>query len=440
MTRTVQIDMQQELPIPDGNSRDFFASRILPHLQARRFIHLRLPRFTIYGTMDVTRLCRGFFRDLMWRLASTPGLDAQERLTLEYAQDSRMQDSLVDGLWSLYSAYRDYLLTHRPPLSRSSKDILAHPDGTISRGNLWRQQYRDHQYATHLTQRELNRRWLDILLNTCTLSQGKIALSRDDPQWLKLQTHTMEAMELTGTPIYPEEMTLDSIKNKWLGPLGRRASQACITLGDAPFSDSCIFRYGERRWMKKLYEDGEIQISPASSYNDRDFNAAIFDDEQRIDVSALIERGGIRIVSGAPPIRRSTLRLKSEGDFWVSCFSTIFDERLFAEMEYDACIVVEDKDSFCQRLSDAARTHSSLAECHFGYGNALYLDPLGAYEGGERDDSLGDISLVESSKYYGYAYQKEYRFVWQPKMPQDKLEQVKLYLGPIKDIARFVAI
>lgn len=109
-------------------------------------------------------------------------------------------------------------------------------------------------------------------------------------------------------------------------------------------------------------------------------------------------------------------------------------------MEYDACIVVEDKDSFCQRLSDAARTHSSLAECHFGHGNALYLDPLGAYEGGERDDSLGDISLVESSKYYGYAYQKEYRFVWQPKMPQDKLKQVKLYLGPIEDIARFVAI
>lgn len=109
-------------------------------------------------------------------------------------------------------------------------------------------------------------------------------------------------------------------------------------------------------------------------------------------------------------------------------------------MEYDACIVVEDKKSFCQRLSNAARAHSALTECHLGHGRALYLDPLGAYEGEERDDSFGDINLVESSKYYGYAYQKEYRFVWQPKRPQDKLKKVKLCLGSIKDIARFVVI
>lgn len=67
MIDKVYIDMQDTLPQPSGSARDFFMRWILPPLRDGQSVHLI----------------------------------AQRQLIIEYAEDVRMQDSLVDALWVL---------------------------------------------------------------------------------------------------------------------------------------------------------------------------------------------------------------------------------------------------------------------------------------------------------------------------------------------------
>src|SRR3984893_6389393 len=76
----------------------------------------------------------------------------------------------------------------------------------------WRELYRKNRYGRHLTQRELNQRFRDILGNILVLTpEAKVGFPPVGPagsQWMELMTHVLEEFYLRHGP-YPAGFTRD---------------------------------------------------------------------------------------------------------------------------------------------------------------------------------------------------------------------------------------
>ncbi|MBO6920568.1 MAG: hypothetical protein JJ858_19260, partial [Rhizobiaceae bacterium] len=91
-------------------------------------------------------------------------------------------------------------------------------------------------------------------------------------------------------------------------------------------------------------------------------------------------------------------------NFYVWCCSSTYDARLFQAFEYDAALIVHDKEEFSARLNRAVT--SALDRPQFDAGRVIYYDDYTT----QRDELLKTFS-----KHFRYLYQSEYRFVWKPK-------------------------
>src|SRR6266853_4020547 len=96
-------------------------------------------------------------------------------------------------------------------------------------------------------------------------------------------------------------------------------------------------------------------------------------------------------------------------DYYVYCFSDLFDFRLFDDFEGDACLVINNPKQFTDRLLCAGfqKFPDWLAQVD----TVDYLDPLRTKPGTIRPFF---------SKHFRYSYQTELRIVWLPQNPQAK--------------------
>lgn len=112
-------------------------------------------------------------------------------------------------------------------------------------------------------------------------------------------------------------------------------------------------------------------------------------------------------------------------DYYVYCMDEIFDPRMFSDFNADACLMIKEPKRFLEKLYN-----DSFHKEKYKYysGKIKYFDPL-------LDNPLE--GTIPFTKYFGYAYQNEFRCVFLPEKSIDKLPWKEIYIG---DISKFVEI
>lgn len=306
----------------------------------------------------------------------------------------------------------------------------------------WRKMYREKKrYCRHLSQKELNQRIRDVILNMLSLTrEAKIGLSpseSDGMMAMESWTHVLEEMVLRHGP-YPKGFTRDILHSEpfpdLLGELGTKAASVLASRGLR--SDEVFIKFGKAEHMLSLVERGALRVQPASYYATPSHNGAIRDDELSLPLSLALSRDDIikvvlnpQDVPDGPIEQRMDVTYNAGTDYWLYCVSSAVAPRLFVDFQADSCVIVKDRERFQHLLT--LQSAAKFPNTGHRHGNAIYIDPL-------RPSTVGiDVPM---SKHFRYEYQREYRFVWRPVKPMANLPYVDLKLGSLEGIAELVVL
>lgn len=203
-----------------------------------------------------------------------------------------------------------------------------------------------------------------------------------------------------------------------------------------------LVRISQKRWLLDTLREGVLRFAPATSYDDASLNAARADDElgkaysrpgQHLTVTTLDGKAIPALGDAVFTTRRQVER----GDgfdpvpYWLSCFSTELDPRLFDEFpgedpDEDGCLVIFDLEKFMRRALPALMRSAPLTAKTLLQNN--YFDPYHP-----PSDGLDPIE----AKAMAYAYQREMRFVLDPEGGEPLGDGGALFvsIGSIQDIA-----
>ena len=275
---------------------------------------------------------------------------------------------------------------------------------TMKRHELWRKQYDEDCYMSGLSDAELDERFADILTNQTTLTaEGKLGCG--NIEWAEKWTHVVLELQSRGLGVPPFETIEDRTKipdPAYIG-LGSRVRES---YADGIPESFTLFKYGKRKHLRPLLEQGELLIRPASLYDDSSLNLAISDQELIFEKVNYDER----------------VRYTSRIDFYIFCSSWLHSDRLISDFGGDSVLVIEQPHEFFIRLATA------LDEKAFNidFNRVTYIDPLLL-----RNHHIKHLAYA---KHMRFAYQFEHRFVAMP--PKETvLSERNLSLGPIRDIA-----
>lgn len=183
---------------------------------------------------------------------------------------------------------------------------------------------------------------------------------------------------------------------------------------------------GRRRLFKFMHSahahhllNGNVRFTPASKYANENLNAAIRDNELRLD--HVIR--GLRITTAdgeSMPIVGDRISRQSSGEYLISSFSLACDLRLFNLLEYDACVVIGNGTEFAAAVCEQYRRMHPTDTVLFGA--VEYLDPFRQLRGKQ------PIELVKS---IDFAFEREYRFVAYNVHEEDSSYEVRVVpVGP----------
>lgn len=321
-------------------------------------------------------------------------------------------------------------------------NVIAQGSGElVPRHVMWRQQYHARRYARHLSQQELNRRIRDVFLNLLRLNaQAKIdmgPINAEFDMWMQKWTHMLEEMQMRHGP-YPAGFTREILHSEpfpnFASELAEKGAKTLSALGLK--RGDVFIKFGKRKYMEPLYENGQLRIQPASFFSNRDHNGAVRDDELSRGISLVLSRDEVVKVVINPqdvpddaPDQRVDFQLRWPTDYWLYCLTNSIEPRLFVNFDADACVIIRDRKGFTEMLSSAAQ--KALPEAVMQHGPAQYIDPL--------LPSSAPL-FVPLVKHFGYSYQEEYRFYWQPPIPAEKLPHIDVEIGSLKDIADLIIL
>ncbi|TPN46361.1 hypothetical protein FJ978_24855 [Mesorhizobium sp. B1-1-7] len=305
---------------------------------------------------------------------------------------------------------------------------------------VYREQYRGSRYARHLSRDELGTRFRDIMRNLLTVTPNtKIGVhlvdEQNGPVWEKF-THVAEEMQLRYGP-WPAGMGRDILQRDHLpnyaSNLAKQAVERISALGLR--RGDVFIKLGKRIHMERLYLHGQLRIQPASFFSEPNHNQAIRDDELSLSFSFAMVRDDFgKLVRYSPQAdgaaeQRLDVRFDAQSDYYLYCLTSSVEPRLVVDFSAEACVVIRDKGAFRDRLRRAVIAHDPELEMHEG--PAIYVDPLVPTSG---------RPFIPLSKYFGYAYQDEYRFCWLPRRPEERLSHIDLEIGSLEDIAELVLL
>ena len=301
--------------------------------------------------------------------------------------------------------------------------------------------YRENRYCRHLSQKELNQRVRDLLLNMLRLTpEAKIGLpplESEGKKAIEIWTHVLEEMVLRHGP-YPNGFSPDILHSEpfpdLVGELGTKA--AGILASKRLRSDDVFIKFGKTEHMRSLVEKGALRIQSASYYATPDHNGAIRDDELSLPLSLALSRDDIikvvlnpQDVPNGPIEQRVDFTYNAGTDYWLYCVSSAVEPRLFVDFQADSCVIINDKVRFQRLLT--LQSAAKFPNTGHRHGKAIYIDPL-------RPSSA--IIDVPMSKHFRYEYQREYRFVWRPVKPMANVPYIELELGSLEGIAELVVL
>ncbi len=309
----------------------------------------------------------------------------------------------------------------------------------MQRHEAWRHMYRRNRYCEHLTQTELNQRIRDIFVGLLRVTpEAKIGLPEMDPagaRAMELWTHVLEEMVVRHGP-YPNGFTREILHSEpfpdFAGDLARRT--AGLLSAKQVDGRNVLLKFGKPEHLAALLTKGAIRVAPAGYYAGGTHNGAVRDDELSLALSLNLRRDDIlRVVANpqdVPPevvSQRLDVTYKVDSDYWLYCFTTTVQPRLFVDFAATACLVIKDRDRFIRRLAAVRDAH--FPEASFHHGPVEYVDPLLP-----RNATID----VPMSKHFRYEYQHEFRFVWKPQAPRSNLDFLYLEIGSLEDIAELV--
>ena len=176
----------------------------------------------------------------------------------------------------------------------------------------------------------------------------------------------------------------------------------------------CLFKFTEAKYVDDILK-GVVRFKTASSYNDEGHNISIRDDELNIKhilCGLQVEtRDGVSI-----PVKNNRITRSAAGDYYVSCFSGVFDLKLFALFDkYDCCVVISNAEIFVDSIIRRYKAMHPEYCIEFSY--VEYVDPY---------RQLSSNRPIEFSKLCNFSYEKEYRFVSFPRKLQEDLEKLQI--------------
>ena len=301
----------------------------------------------------------------------------------------------------------------------------------ISRGELWRRDYRSRRYMEHASEDQLAQRIRDLSCNLTLLTEdGKLGLRLPEnggAEWMEKFTHALEEYSLRGIGFQPNFIE-KAVLPKPTYP--NRPKSAGVIEGRHLSPNSFLIKYGKQKYLK----DGSIRISAASSWLKSE-NPAIHDDELKksffahpADVVIQVHQSrnspaGHRI----KPIGNVAFTHNANGDYYALCVSCVYDHRLFDDFEADCCLIIHNPLLFGKRLEAAMREQLpdwAMFSCSMGY-----YDPF--------NTKRSEVN-VHWSKDFKFWYQQEFRFAWIRSGITAELAPVDVVVDPITDFGELI--
>lgn len=313
----------------------------------------------------------------------------------------------------------------------------------IPRHELWRRNYRRMPYLKHLSIEDLRKHFWMLTNNSILIDlDGRITPDlQGDPEslWMMRITEVFEDLTLRGlnqeafaTSVLSQGQ--DRLIRLMKHPLKDRVLARLKSV--PPNKDAYLVKYGQRSHSEELVKSGELFINPASSYKDPSLNLAIADDELSLEFLPDPSPVTIRQVNKVGKFLGTTIKPKAisvkfthPDNYLVCCFSQLLTPRLFLDFDYDACVLIHDVPGFTRMILDASKSQLPSFQC--------YALPVQYYQ--PAIVPVGGI-WVPIAKSISYAYQREYRFIWTPKVTGDPLAPLKLRLGDLSTVAELITV
>ena len=245
-----------------------------------------------------------------------------------------------------------------------------------------------------------------------------------------LWTHVLEEFVIRHGP-YPAGFSTGFMKDIKIpdprSPLAPKAAKAVKTMS-FPQGDY-LFKYGKLKYLKQILNEKRIRISPASSYEDPSLNPAIRDEELELSIYPPLSKLRMKAYDGKTGESKGNIHpenfvytSRSKTNYYVYCLSLSFAPRLFLDFVADACLVIRKPSEFQEMILSIFE--SKMQDWSGGADRVVYIDPLNC--------QMKNIDVF-SSKHFRYTYQREYRFIWLPPSPEQKLDHLWIEVPDIKD-------
>ncbi|WP_156115851.1 hypothetical protein [Bosea sp. UNC402CLCol] len=306
------------------------------------------------------------------------------------------------------------------PCGIDLKSYLADPR---TNAEAQRKIYQANPYLANISQDLLNQRYRELRRNISTLvgperDNGPVESVLSSWYWLRKLVHTEEEYSRRQVPAPPFTLPFDAHLLQIKPPVS------------PPFPNKCNFlvRYGKASWLNDMLQSGRVRVKPAAQYADDGMNDARRDDEINYHWFQNANRVRVSTPDGRRLYPVGDVRHTSSlsGGYYTLCTSSECDLTLFPAFDADACLIIHDVETFSKRLEAAfAPFIQSLLFVHVP---VEYSDP---YEWGPKS-----VHLPGVTKHFRYAYQKEYRFLWLPRISAPPLVEVEAFVGSMSGIAR----
>jgi hypothetical protein len=193
-----------------------------------------------------------------------------------------------------------------------------------------------------------------------------------------------------------------------------------------------MLKFGKVKYLEHLLNKGEMRICPASFYGAPSLADAIRDDELHftqtlcgVAVKTQESDGQWQTCPTVGPIR---LTHTAASDYYLSCYSVLFESRLFDDFQADGCLIIRDMNRFDICLRDAVR--AVLPEWNCFVGGVEYRDPYFPTK---------DPNVV-FTKHFRYLYQRELRIIWGPPKPQENLTPIHIRMGDLSSFCELMRL
>lgn len=288
----------------------------------------------------------------------------------------------------------------------------------------WEFFYEINRYLKNVDEKKLVRRYIDLCRNFSVLTNAErhvipINSFLSSWYWYLKEHQTRYEFHLRGLPL-PNDPPIP--RKPITKPYSPNSPNAC----------DIIFRYGHLKYMKQFIEEGKIRISPASKYKDGNELDPRTDDELNKHLWELGDHIRITTQDGKviPIIGDLQRSASTANNYYTLCLSCDFEPIIFEEFGYDACVVIKNTDEFASRLEEG--TKKQLPGWYFHHNPTEYFDPHAPIQ----NQHFG----ATMSKDFSYAYQMEYRFLWDHFNKGNAKEHIEVNLGPLYDICELFVL